>query len=340
MVCNICQSSNSISIYKSLNGSLSSLCDLNKNNINVFLCTNCLHIYTDFNIEESTYYDLNYNILIDTEDEDQLYKTLDNGEKLYRTEHQLNLLLSKLNINNTTKILDFGCAKSSTMKALSERTGIKPYLFDISKNYEQYWNFTSKENYATYEIPKDWFNKFSVVTSFFSLEHIKNPIETIKMIENLLISEGKLFLILPNPLINIADILVNEHFNHFTPNSIIYMLQNHGFCIEEIDTESYFGAFVIIAKKSNINSLELNNNAQIIEEVKNLGKYWQNITNKVSYIESKINKREFAIYGSGFYGSFIYSQMTNTENLKYFIDMNPYRYKYMLFEKNIIAPQN
>lgn len=338
MICNICNSANTFTIYKSLNGSLSSVCNFNKNNINVFLCKNCLHVYTKFEIDASAYYDKDYNILINSEEEDQLYKILDNGEKIFRTEHQLNLLISKLNINEKSKILDFGCAKSSTMKALSKKIAIKPYLFDISENYKKYWNFTLKENCATYKTPINWLKKFSIITSFFSLEHIKNPLDAIKNINSLLEDEhGKFFFIVPNTLNNIADIVVNEHFNHFTAASIKYMLENNNFIVEEIDTISYDGAFVVIAKKGNV-AFKKEHNEKLIRDIEDLGKYWQNIANKINFIESNIKEEQFAIYGSGFYGSFIFSQLKNTDNLNCFIDANPFRCKYKLFKKNIIPP--
>lgn len=339
MKCNICNSEEIELIYKSNDGSISSICELNKNNIYIYFCNNCTHVFTDFKMDCANYYNNDYNILTQSEDEDQLYKIVDN-KNIYRTEHQANLLINEFDLTKSTKILDFGCAKSGTMKSISFKTGIKPFLYDISDKYISFWNeFTEEVNCAIYKIPKDWNNKFSVITSFFSLEHIPNPVNAVKDIHGLLNENGLLYFIVPNVLVNIGDLMVNEHINHFTYDSIRYLLETNGFKVKKIDNKSYYGSIIVVAKKEiNLNNTfkkEILNN-KIKLEIIDIADFWKNIDKKIIEIEEEINSKRFAIYGSGFYGSLIYSKLKNKDNFQYFIDKNPHRQNVKLFGYDIV----
>lgn len=336
MQCNVCKNEQTELIYKSSQGSISSICELNNGNIKVYLCNNCLHVMTEFKMNHDKYYDTEYNILTQSEDEDQLYKVI-NNKTIFRTQHQASLLMNDFNINKETQILDFGCAKGSMMKYLSSKTEVKPYLFDISNQYIDFWKkFTSKNNYAVYKTPKEWENKFSIVTSFFSLEHIQEPILAIQKIYKLLMNDGSLYCIIPNFLVNTADLIVNEHINHFTANSIKFLLEENGFTIDKIDTESYYGAIVVNAKKDSKKHIEISINFTNKKEILQVSNYWHLFDKNILEIENKIKIEKFAIYGSGFYGSLIYSKLKNKNNFQYFIDKNPHRHKVKLFNYNII----
>ena len=72
-----------------------------------------------------------------------------------------------------------------------------------------------------------------------------------------------------------------------------------------------------------------------------MASYWGGISQKVrEFEEEHKNAKENAIYGSGFYGTFIATCLKEFERVKYFIDQNPYRQGKLLLEKPIIAPSN
>ena len=344
MQCNICKSKNTKMIYNTDNGSLSSICEISQNNISVYKCNNCLHVFTDFEIDSKEYYDDQYNILTNSEEEDQLYEVTKSGEKIFRTQHQVNLLKKSFNLDKNTKILDFGCAKSSTMKLLSQEIGIKPYLFDVSDKYIAFWEkFTSSKYYATYETPKEWNNTFSLITSYFSLEHIEKPIEAVKKIYDLLEEDGIFYFIVPDPLVNIGDMIVNEHINHFTKNSIKYLLKTNDFSIQNIDFKSYYGAMVVTAKKEKEGfgkNYQHSIDTKIDDKIESIAQYWKSFDKRIKNIQSNLKGKKFAIYGSGFYGSLIYSKLSDKKNLQCFIDQNPYRQQEKNYGHDILAFEN
>ena len=65
--------------------------------------------------------------------------------------------------------------------------------------------------------------------------------------------------------------------------------------------------------------------------------YWRTFSGRVEKFEKSL-KDEAAIYGSGFYGTFIYTCLKQPERITCFLDQNPHRQKQTLMGKRIFAP--
>lgn len=119
------------------------------------------------------------------------------------------------------RVLDFGCGKSLFgRRASQEGDRFDVHLFDVSDNYENYWGFVRSEKRAQFSLPPSWAQKFDVVTSLFSLEHVERPLEVLADIRRLLRPDGVVYVVLPNPYgDNISDYLVVDHVQHFSINS-------------------------------------------------------------------------------------------------------------------------
>jgi SAM-dependent methyltransferase len=347
--CNICSHQLVTPIFSSKeNISITSLCEFYPQKTEVFFCKNCGHLQTTPLIDIEKYYDLSYKILIDTEEEDQLYQAID-GQKKYRIDHQLETLLNKVIVPQQAQILDYGCAKSATFKKLVQiRTDLTPHLFDVSEMYIPFWEkFVQPDNWATYIVKPEWEEYFDLVTSFFALEHVAKPEEMLIAIDRLLKPGGIFYGIVPNTYTNIADFVVIDHVNHFSKNSLEFLLKNTGFESIDIDTASHNGAFVITAKKKLTNSSSRLENRSSQDTIVNLeqqatsiAEYWYNIISKIRSFESEHHNSKFvAIYGSGFYGTFIATCLENLDRVKCFVDLSPYRQGKYLLEKPIIPPQ-
>lgn len=348
-ICNICGSKISQPILNSeSNYSLTSLCEIVRAKTTVFACQTCGHIMTTGLENLAEYYDKQYKILIGSEEEDQIYEVID-GVTTFRTEHQKNTLLAKLEIPKNAKLLDYGCAKASTIQALmNSRADIDYYLFDVSEMYVPFWQkFISSDRWATYETPNEWHETFDIITSFFSLEHIDLPSKTLSEINSLLKNEGIFYCIVPNVFTNSADFIVIDHVNHFTSTSLQALFAKCGLKIIEIDNYSHRGAFVIVAQKTSGN--EVNENKLLSAQDKEVSLNYSNILTISSYwndLHERIENFEMAqgeqavsaIYGSGFYGSFIFTSLKSTSNIKCFIDQSPFRQGQNHFEKPIVSP--
>ena len=342
MHCNICDSEMGDPIYESpSNIALTSLCELRSARTKVWLCSKCSHLRNEALPDTEDYYETGYRILLDQDDEDQIYEVQSEGKILYRTDHQVATLTQKLDLPTNCRLLDYGCAKASTpRRLLSFRSDIRVHLYDVSSMYTRYWQeFLPTERWAIHDHPVEWFGSFEVVTSFFALEHIPNPLHTVQRISSLLTEDGVFYGIVPDTFGNVADFIVVDHVNHFTDVSLHTLLKLAGFTQINIDANVHRGALVFTARKSG-SSTQCPDVTSRLESCGLLARYWAGMTDHVRAAE-KINLGvPSAIYGSGFYGAYIASSLEHPERLRCFLDSSPYQQGKVLFGKNILPPRN
>jgi SAM-dependent methyltransferase len=341
MFCNICNTFLGEPIYEAkASHALTSLCELREGRIRVWSCPACAHMCGESLPDTKSYYESDYRILLDQDDEDQIYEV--HGEKIiYRTDHQVATLLNKLEIPPEAKLLDYGCAKASTPKRLlASRQDIQIHLFDVSDMYSSHWHlFVEPEQCAIHNTPAHWQDHFDIVTSFFALEHIPTPLDTVQRIAALLQDDGVFYGIVPDTFSNVADFIVIDHVNHFTAASLHTLLRAAGFADIRIDDQAHRGALVFTARKSgattfcpDVTAIRLRSNQ--------LAKYWTQLSDRIQDTEREHADLPIAIYGSGFYGAYIVSVLQAPERVQCFLDASPYQQGKQLFGKNIVAPQS
>jgi SAM-dependent methyltransferase len=312
--------------------------------LEVFLDEELGHLHTKCYINTEKYYDREYFLYTEDEENDILYAVKD-GEKIFRQQHQLNVLLEKINFNKPLRILDYGCAKGTVMKRLRQvYPQTQVYLFDVSQMYIPLWNkFLSEAYYATYQPKPEWSDYFDVVTSFFAFEHITDPKQEFLNVRKLLKDEGIFYCIVPNVHENPCDLIVADHLHHYSSASIKYLLAKTGFRLIEIDTTSHFAAYIIIAQKANKDRLDCNINQDEVKQAnisaRNTASYWTELQNKIESYERQTEGRATAIYGAGVYGNFIASVLKNKSNLACFIDQNPIIQGKYIQEKQVLSPE-
>lgn len=332
MNCNVCGGPLEHRLYESgAARSLTSLCTVYDGVTQVYFCQGCGHVQSAEIADIDKYYDSEYDILVESEEEDQIYQVVD-GLTVYRTEHQVRTLLDKVSFLARTRVLDYGCAKSATMRALKiGNPDIQTYLFDVSDRYIPFWNkFLPDEHWATYVIPSNWEEQFDVVTSFFSLEHMARPQDAMRQINRLLKGGGIFYGIVPNVFSNTADMIVVDHVNHFTVPSLKYLMLDVGFEIVEIDDVAHRGALNFVARKVGCSAIDggmpqAQEIRSTFEKADEVARYWSGIGEEVqAFEESIIGVERVAIYGAGFYGAFITSCLRHPQKIACVIDQNPF----------------
>jgi SAM-dependent methyltransferase len=338
IVCAVCESLIPQPIYQSQSSqSITSLCHLLQVSTQVWFCEKCDHLMTTPLDNSDNYYASDYKINLNHEDEDQIYEVV-NQEVIYRTDHQLKILNQKLSLVNGLKVLDYGCAKASmASKLLKQVPDLDFYLFDVSEMYKPYWErLIPSHKYAVNYIPNEWEENFDLIISFFSMEHIATPRKAAECIFSLLKEDGIFYAVVPDTFTNVADFAVVDHVNHFTQNSMIKLLQDVGFQSIEIDNESHRGVLIVLARKqgSTISKPIPNINLKVNE----LARFWNSIGDQVNSSEL-IYPAPSAIYGSGFYGAFIYSCLKRPKLIKVFLDKSPFQQGCRLFNVPIVSPE-
>lgn len=329
--CNVCQSPLNIKIYDSGDSSsLTSLCTTHSGKTEVYVCRDCTHAQSVAIQEIEEFYDKGYDILVNSEEEDQVYEASE-GNVVYRTDHQVRTMLERLELKPGTRILDYGCAKSGTMRILSEKQpDLDIFLFDVSERYRPFWEkFIPLKNTATYTIPPNWNTSFDLVTSFFSLEHIDRPSESLSAIYHLLKDDGILYGVVPSFESNSADLIVVDHTNHFTRQSLTFALNQSGFEILEISDIAHKGAFLFRAQRARIKdesaSVSCESANETIDTACQIGAFWQKAGIRIQDFERELPPNAVvALYGGGFYGTFIASWLNHPERIQYIIDQNAF----------------
>jgi SAM-dependent methyltransferase len=166
------------------------------------------------------------------------------------------LLFQKLNANSC--VLDVGCGSGKFLNEVKNVFGCKVYGLDISEQAAK----TVKDNYGLdiftglitdAPFPPD---NFDVITAWQYMEHIHNPLESLRMFYRLLKPDGLCLISTPNFNSFNAKIFKNRwfglecprHLYIYTPETINKLLQKAGFSLTAISYDK--------SSKNLINSLQ------------------------------------------------------------------------------------
>jgi len=336
--CAVCQKT-SLKLFEVESQRITSISRIFPDGSQTFYCKNCMHVQTRIEDDEKNYYDNNYPISLNHEDDDQVYDVVE-GKVLYRNQHQFNILMEKSRLDSSKRILDFGAAKGIIAKKLADTFGGgNIFVYDVSYSYVNYWNpKIPAANQAINTIPATWQKSFDYLVSMFVMEHVSEIRNYVNQVVNLLRDGGGFFAIVPYLLSNPCDLLVSDHLNHFTKESLTNLLGTYGFSSIQIEDDLFRGALVVTAKLQKTNIVEVNSTNEI-ESVLDLAEYWENETKTIRDYETKGNNR-IAIYGAGIYGLFIYSKLKDKAKIVCFIDQNPFLNGERHEGVEIVSPNN
>jgi SAM-dependent methyltransferase len=310
----------------------------------VYVCAVCAHVQTPPLADIGGYYDTAYNVHLESDDADDLYAVRD-GVPVYRAQHQANVALEKLNLPSGAAVLDYGCGKGMSLRALlAARSDLDGAVFDVSDAYRTHWDtFVPSANQAAYTPPPSWAGRFDAVLSFFALEHVGDPRGFLRKVRALLRPGGELHLTVPNVRRNVGDFIVVDHVNHFMPTSLHRALSEAGFDRIRIDEESHDAAYVVDARRGtdeNAAASAPDVVAGYVAEAQRFAAFWSAASDAVALFErERARGRKSAIYGSGFYGVFIASRLADRSNLAYFLDRNPHQQAKRIFDRAVLPPE-
>lgn len=348
LTCNVCAAPLTHALYESVDtNSLTSLCQVRSGATRVYACGWCAHLQTEEMADAASFYESDYDILVNSEEEDQIYEVKPDGTQIYRTTHQVKVLLDKLPLPQGARILDYGCAKSATLKSLLlQRPDLQPHLFDVSARYVPFWQkFIEPGRWSVHDTPGQWQGYFDVVTSFFSMEHMVQPETSVRKMTAMLKPGGALYCIVPNVATNVADFIVLDHVNHFSSPSLQHLLQGAGLVVESIDDTVHRGAFVVVARRPTV-SLCTALPAEFPQQVKdwlarfhNMATFWSNAAERVREQEAELPPNApIAIYGAGFYAAFVISCLKFPQLVVCHLDQNNYLHQREINGRPILAP--
>ena len=341
MQCNVCGSALGAPLYESESvHSLTSLCELADTRARVWSCPACTHLRSARMPDQTGYYATEYRISLGAEDEDQIYEV--RGDRvIYRTQHQVDTFFDRVDLPPGALVLDYGCAKAAgPQQVLQRRPDVAMHLFDVSDMYRDHWKrFVPLDRTAVDVTPEAWQQRFDVVTTFFAIEHMDEPRTVVQAMAGLLKTGGTLYGIVPDTFGNVADFVVTDHVNHFTQPSLCRLLAGCGFGGFMIDATVHRGALVFSARKGAMASASTVPLAPVLDQSRRLAAYWQALGGRLRSAEQRLASVGTAIYGAGFYGSWIASSLLHADSVRCFLDRSPFQQGGLRFGKPILPPE-
>ncbi len=344
--CNVCGGALVDPIYQS--ASDSSFTTMNARvagRTEVYLCRRCGHLQTSELPDLASYYANVYEINLASEEADQLYKIVD-GRPVYRADHQAQVLLSKLTLPPGSRVLDYGCAQATTLrKAVASQPDIQPFLFDVTDKYVGHWQrFPVPAQWATHRVDPAWAASMDAVLSFFAFEHIAQLGDAVDNIKALLKPGGIFYLVVPDVLGNAADFIVADHVNHFTVESLRYLLAARGFGDIVVDATAHDAALVVTARLGTASCAVVAQPdesalAKLESSARQMACYWSDAAARILAFEQR-GEGPSAIYGAGFYGNFVAASLASMAHVSCFVDRNAHLHGQACWGKPVVAPDD
>lgn len=308
-----------------------------------FVCSACGHAQGGDLPDIESFYDTTYRISLESDDHDQIFAVDEQGKPIYRTDHQATVGLRLLDLPQAALVLDYGAAKADTLrKMLLARPDLRPHVFDVSSDYKPAWkSWVADENQATYTVPATWSGRFHAIISHFVIEHVAEPVSFLRTLRDLLAPGGKLLLSMPDVAANPGDMTVADHLNHFSAPSLKAAFALSGFEVHAIDSNAFPGAFFAVAVRSeqpveaDVEPAEIERAVARAEEI---CQFWRSATERLDRSAQHFSGRRAAVYGSGFYGSWIHSRVAGTVDLAVFLDQNPKLQGSRHFGRPVVPP--
>ncbi|OCP23021.1 MULTISPECIES: methyltransferase domain-containing protein [unclassified Ensifer] len=292
----------------------------------VFICGACGHAQSDDIPDIKTFYDTGYRISLNSENHDQIFSVAEDGTIIYRTDHQAALALRLLDLPHGAAILDYGAAKADTLRKMTvARSDIRPHVFDVSADYATAWQgWLPAAAQAVYSVPEPWRENFDAVMSHFVIEHVADPVGFMRAVRKLLRPDGSFLFSVPDVVGNPGDMTVADHLNHFSETSLSRALSDSGFKLRIIDKTSFPGAFFVVAQRTDAATETADATAVAVsaQEARDICAFWEQASEKLKGDVARYAKRKVAIYGAGFYGSWIYGRIGDTVDVVAFLDRN------------------
>lgn len=234
------------------------------------------------------------------------------GSTTQRPKEQYNWINNRINIEHSS-FMDIGCGSGSFLASLpSSMTkigiDIDEQSISIAKQNHPDILFLCSP-FETIEYNK----KLDVITMFHVLEHLQDPLNTLKRLYHLADNDTKFIVEVPiieNGLTNdINGFFSAQHLTHFSRNSFKNILSIAGWRVIEWQEQSDYNGCRVLAEKG-----EPNKTLPIDFQAKeNLYNYLQNWYASIAKAEKKllkIDKPRCVIWGGGMHVEFIYQIST------------------------------
>jgi 2-polyprenyl-3-methyl-5-hydroxy-6-metoxy-1,4-benzoquinol methylase len=256
-----------------------------------------------------------------------------------RSDVLIDFLSIKKHLNDNLQVLDIGCGHGVTLRSMSNvfpNWDLFGHEQDESK-LDQLINIKNFRKLFSGDLNQIDI-KFDFISMIHSLEHFIDPLKTLKIIKNLINLNGYIFIEVCNIEENPFDILVADHLTHFSPRTLVYLIEQAGFKLEYVVSDCIKKEITLLA--SNINNNFSNdiqiNSSEIIVEIRNNIIWLNGLINKAKLLS--LNKDNFGIFGTSIGGTWLGSVLA--DKVKFFVDEDINRIGKNFMGKPVISPES
>jgi SAM-dependent methyltransferase len=266
------------------------------------------------------------------------------GTGMSRSQKILSWIQEVADIDERGTMLDIGCGNGAFLKAFGSKyqgwkmSGLE--LDDRNRNNVESIIGVEKLHVGNIESIA---GRFALISLIHSLEHIPNVVDSLKIVSSRLEQNGIMLIQVPNVEVSPFELLIADHFTHFTIDSLKVVLVNAGFEIEAFISDFVPKEISLLAKKrtkklSNADQPALTplSNRSFIN-AKNI------VSSHITWLQRIIQQGRDTEGRVGIFGtsnSATWLASTLGDKVAFFVDEDPSRTGGMHLEKSIYAPVN
>lgn len=246
-----------------------------------------------------------------------------------------------LSLSNFRRVLEWGANAANFVRALHvKHPNLDCRAFAKTNHYSAVWNdFLPNEQQAVGALPRVWLGQFDLVVSNFDLAHSYQPLVDCIEMRQALRSDGMISISVPDPFRNTGDILVVNHANHFTCQSLATLLRNAGFGAINVRKDLHPSRLVAFATNRSDGSDAAESPNDDLANFAQLGRRWSEAIHRIREFESVLAPSDrIAIYGAGFYGAFALSILRHPERVILYLDGDTRRHGASYLDRPIRVP--
>lgn len=174
------------------------------------------------------------------------------GQPVARSEVLARHLQSLGQLEDTGHLIDVGCGNGSALRSFSNMLpGWRFSGSELSAQHEE--SMRNIRGFVALNVcPVDQIvGSYDVVTMIHSLEHFPDPKQALIDVRELLTDTGVLLVEVPDVETSPFDVLVADHLNHFTRDSLRYLAEEAGFEILSLTNTVLPKENTLVARKAN-----------------------------------------------------------------------------------------
>jgi len=246
----------------------------------------------------------------------------------------LDKLRSEIDVSRPGRMLDLGCGIGVTLSAFYDLApewrleGFDPNLKD-TRALSRLPGVVAIHGGTLEELP----HGYRCITCFHVLEHIVDPIETLRKARALLAEDGVLIIQIPYYLDNAFDLTIADHCSHFTPTTLAPLLARAGLEVVLCSTEIVRREMTVVARRGKEVSIASPSALLEIAAVRRAGSWLKSV---LSVAREASKHRPFGIFGTSIAGTLVANALDG--DVDFFVDEDATRVGGRHFDRPILAP--